>query len=52
MSYFTLDFSHMNGVQDFGIIINTEGPDHLTLVLLILFLIFNLNTYRTKDDGV
>lgn len=43
MAYFTLDFGHMNGVQDFGVVINTEGSDHLTLVLLILFFVFNLS---------
>lgn len=42
MTYLTLDFSNVNGVQDLGIVINTEGSDHLSLVLLVLLLIFNL----------
>lgn len=42
VAYFTLDFGHMNGVQDFGVVIDTEGSNHLTLVFLILFFVFNL----------
>lgn len=42
MTYITLDFGHMNRVQDLGIVINAEGSNHLSLVFLVLLLIFNL----------
>ena len=42
MTYFTLDFSHANRVQDFGIVMNAEGSHHLPLGLLISFLILDL----------
>lgn len=41
-TYITLDFGHMHGVQHLGIIINAEGSNHLSPVLLILLFILNL----------
>lgn len=42
----------MDGVQDFGIIINAEGSNHLTLVFLILFFIFNLSKQKKNQRGI
>lgn len=50
MTYITLDFGNVNRVQDLGVVMNAEGPDHLPLVLLVLLLIFNLQRGAQGDE--
>lgn len=50
MTYITLDFGHMNRVQDLGIVIDTEGSNHLSFVLLKLLLVFNLQKGAKRDQ--
>lgn len=38
----------MDGVEDLGVVVDAERSDHLALVLLVLFLVFDLRGAGTR----
>lgn len=46
-SHIALDFGHADRVQDLGVVVDAEGSHHLSLVLLKLLLVFNLEGATT-----
>lgn len=51
-SYLALYLSNMYWVQDFGVIVDAEGPDHLPSVLLIFLLVFDLTSTTMRTVSI
>lgn len=41
-SHITLNFGHVNRVQDLGVVVNAESSNHMSSVLLVLLFVFDL----------